>query len=69
MLEGCCKFQNVTVVPGDVLVVRTGWIEALLEHPEEVRSSKMAQCTGVSREVAILKWHWEHGVAAVASDV
>lgn len=71
-LEDVAKEQKVEFREGDVLIVRTGWtaaysalsLEEKLALPErEVRAS-----CGVEASVEALKWHWDHGFAAVASD-
>ncbi|KAI9638641.1 putative cyclase-domain-containing protein [Dioszegia hungarica] len=71
-LESCAAESRVVFKPGDILIVRTGWTEAFFGISEEERQSlphrqKRGSC-GVSSDPEVLRWHWENGIAAVASD-
>lgn len=64
--------QDVTFRGGDILLIRTGWLEAYQalsdaeKHalPErEIRAS-----CGVEASEETVRWHWERAFAAVASD-
>jgi hypothetical protein len=72
MLRGCAEDAGVKFQPGDVLLVRTGWTEAYLAlSPEERRKlpeRKVRASCGVSQTEDVLRWHWDNGIAAVASD-
>ncbi|GAB7336651.1 hypothetical protein MBLNU13_g10335t1 [Cladosporium sp. NU13] len=71
-LKAVAKLQQVDFQPGDILLIRTGWVEeynkldpkAKSELPDrEVRAS-----CGVQASYEMLKWHWDNAFAAVASD-
>ncbi|WWC64903.1 uncharacterized protein I303_107517 [Kwoniella dejecticola CBS 10117] len=72
MLEACAKESNVSFRSGDILLVRTGFTEAFLGLTEAERmdlpNRKVRGYCGVSQTEDILRWHWENGIAAVASD-
>ncbi|KAJ5687515.1 hypothetical protein N7536_010134 [Penicillium majusculum] len=64
--------QRVTFRQGDVLVIRTGWTAAYsqLTDAEKERlggRDDRASC-GVEATEAAIRWHWEQGFSAVASD-
>lgn len=64
--------QRVTFRRGDVLVIRTGWTAAYsqLTDAEKERlggRDDRASC-GVEATEAAIRWHWEQGFSAVASD-
>ncbi|WWC92013.1 uncharacterized protein L201_006967 [Kwoniella dendrophila CBS 6074] len=72
MLEECAKESKVVFESGDILLVRTGFTEACLNLTEEERTElpkrKVRNYCGVAQTEDVLKWHWENGIAAVASD-
>ncbi|PYI30071.1 putative cyclase [Aspergillus indologenus CBS 114.80] len=64
--------QKVTFRRGDVLLIRTGWTAAYtqLSHEEKEQlggRDDRASC-GVEATEEAIRWHWERGFAAVASD-
>jgi len=72
-LEDCARAQGVSLRPGDILLVRTGWLrwyleasqeerEALARGPEGLRSPGL----GPAEETA--RYLWDQRVAAVAAD-
>ncbi|WVQ82259.1 hypothetical protein IAT38_004387 [Cryptococcus sp. DSM 104549] len=71
-LQACAAAQGVSFLPGDVLVVRTGYTEAVIdlsdEERDELRKRGVNGCCGVDPSTECIKWHWENGFAAVASD-
>lgn len=68
-LDGCIAYQGNNIQSGDVLLIRTGWQEAFYAVEAEKRLAIRNQGTGMKRGEEMLRWHWEKGVAAVASDV
>jgi len=62
MLEETCHRQLVEVRPGDILLIRTGWLSAWLADPatRRRRQSGLAATT--------IPWLAEHEVAMVAAD-
>lgn len=70
MLKGCVAHQGTVIEPGDILLVRTGWTEAFSAlSPEEKERCKLLPDCGMERGEEMLRWHWDQGLAAVASDV
>lgn len=64
--------QGVTFRRGDILVIRTGWVAAYsqLTDTEKERlggRDDRASC-GVEATEEAIRWHWEQGFSAVASD-
>ncbi|WVR09352.1 hypothetical protein IAU60_006418 [Kwoniella sp. DSM 27419] len=72
LLEGCAREAGVQFAPGDILLVRTGFTEAFLgltqAEREELPDRKVRHYCGVAQTEDVLRWHWENGIAAVASD-
>jgi kynurenine formamidase len=60
-LDEILQDQTTTVSPGDVVVVRTGWMRNFAASPDAVAESSGLgwQCAG---------WLYDHGIAAVAAD-
>lgn len=73
-LEACAEESGVVFRPGDILLVRIGWTEAYLALSEdERRAVKDRQGPGVGQGgvqqgEAMLRWHWDNGIAAVVGD-
>ncbi|KAJ5096395.1 hypothetical protein NUU61_005751 [Penicillium alfredii] len=64
--------EGVTFRRGDILVIRTGWVAAYsqLTDTEKKRlggRDDRASC-GVEATAEAIRWHWEQGFSAVASD-
>ncbi|EJD42942.1 hypothetical protein AURDEDRAFT_126090 [Auricularia subglabra TFB-10046 SS5] len=71
-LEAVAKHQGVEFRHGDVLVVRTGYTEALTElgadeQPKALSSGK--GCIGVHGSVDTARWVWNKHFAAVSGDM
>ncbi len=64
--------QRVTFLPGDILLIRTGWTEEYnrLTSEEKLHLARREQrCfVGVKPSAEIIRWHWDCQFAAVASD-
>ena len=71
-LIGCAADHGIEFVPGDILLVRTGFTEAFdALSPEEKESWSTVPeqgWIGVETTVDSIRWHWENGFAAVAAD-
>ena len=71
-LEDCAKEASISIQPGDILLVRTGYIDALMALPERERNSLTGSgvraWSGVQPSKEVMKWHWENGIAAVVTD-
>ncbi|KAF2152248.1 hypothetical protein K461DRAFT_321288 [Myriangium duriaei CBS 260.36] len=71
-LRAVAESQHVSFHPGDVLLIRTGWLQSYHSLPgtaqtalphREVRSS-----CGVEASEEAIRWHWDNQFAAVGSD-
>ncbi|CDS02700.1 hypothetical protein LRAMOSA00105 [Lichtheimia ramosa] len=71
-LQQVAEAQNVTFKEGDILIVRTGWMEAF----ERVGSQGLAEimdinhphCAGVKAGDDTFRWIWNNHFSAVAAD-
>jgi kynurenine formamidase len=63
-MEACLKAQSVRAGEGDILLLRTGWIQLFLDHGD--RDAYMASEPGIGLEVT--EWLHRNGIAFVASD-
>lgn len=68
-LEMVAAEQKVKFMPGDILLIRMGWMAAHLKTPEVMAGAKVPQCIGLKACQKTFKWLWDHQFAAVASDV
>ncbi|WVW86489.1 hypothetical protein I302_108537 [Kwoniella bestiolae CBS 10118] len=68
----CAKESNVSFANGDILLVRTGFTEDFLKLSDDERAQlpkrKVRGYCGVDQSEDVLRWHWDNGIAAVASD-
>lgn len=62
--------QGVELQPGDVLCIRTGWIEAYRRLPLEDRLELVGnlRVTGLSGSDAVARYLWDNRISAVALD-
>ncbi len=71
-LEATLEDQGTTLEQGDILLVRTGWIEWYCSLKPEQRSNyaSMANfaCPGLEPGLETARWLWDRHVAAVAAD-
>lgn len=70
-LKAIAKEQGVTFHPGDILLVRSGWIhgyEALSQSEREAMAGREPSFAGVEAGPETLRWLWENQFAAVAGD-
>ena len=70
MLREVMRNQNVVVEPGDILALRTGWTQLVLDmHGEPEKSILQNASAGLdSRDPALLDWIAASGVAAIVAD-
>lgn len=76
MLAACADHQGVALHPGDILLVRTGWLrwylnDATAEQKEEISGKATAaklKAPGLGPTEAMAEFLWDHRVAAVAAD-
>lgn len=70
-LQQILEFQKVKVLPGDILLIRTGWTELYESMSFENRvklSSEPLKISGLKNEEAMLSWLWNSGVVGIAAD-
>ncbi|KAH8882308.1 hypothetical protein GQ53DRAFT_753780 [Thozetella sp. PMI_491] len=69
-IDAVAKHQGVEFKPGDILIIRTGYTEAL-ENPTPEIFGKMQQGTlsGVHGAEETARWVWDKRFAAVAGDM
>lgn len=62
--------QGTTLLPGDILCLRFGWIKSYLELDAASRESLMERptCAGLSADAGTAEFLWNHQVAALVSD-
>lgn len=64
------EVASVEVRPGDLLLVRTGWLTwwRSLAHDDQVEAAKDVRACGLAAEEETARWLWDQGFAAVAAD-
>lgn len=74
-LDQTLKAQATEVWPGDIVLVRTGWVGYYLALRQAGRDSLRSgatdatlSCAGLSQGDSMPRWLWNHQVAAVAAD-
>jgi len=71
-LKGALKAQGSRLKPGSVVLVRTGWMQAYLGAPAEVKQAMGAlenvRACGLDASREMVAWLWDNRVAAIASD-
>jgi kynurenine formamidase len=70
-LEETRAAQGVTVQPGDIVLIRFGWLRWYLEEAcPEVRANLQAEQVhpGLEQSHDVLAWLWDHRVSLVAGD-
>lgn len=72
VLKGCVDDQHLVIRPGDVLIVHTGFTDAYLGCSDQERQALVDRDVrgwcGVEASEEMVRWHWECGFAAVATD-
>lgn len=71
-LEQVATAQGVTFEEGDILMVRTGWMEQFQnlgqKALEKIGNPEHPSCAGVKACEETFEWVWNNHFAAVASD-
>lgn len=65
-LDAALAWQGSSVQPGDILLIRTGWLQHLRQSPQ--RSGGPLQSPGLRQSEDTAAWLWDHQVAMVAAD-
>ncbi|KAH7038364.1 uncharacterized protein B0I36DRAFT_316058 [Microdochium trichocladiopsis] len=64
--------QKVEFRPGDILFIRTGWLESYrglsIEQRRALPDRAIRSSCGVEASLEAIRWHWDNRFAAVASD-
>jgi hypothetical protein len=70
-VQACLAAQKVTLRQGDVLLVRMGWVRALLDAPDlEARDALVRpwSCSGLSGNLEMWEFLWNARIGALAAD-
>ncbi|KAI8289519.1 hypothetical protein K4K60_008448 [Colletotrichum sp. SAR11_57] len=71
-LKSVASAQKVHFRPGDILLVRTGWLEAYralsVDQQAALPRRQVRSSCGVEATEESIQWHWDNAFAAVASD-
>jgi hypothetical protein len=69
-LRACLKWQGTAIGPGDMLLVRSGWLTAFLEADLTQRRSlfKREDYSGVSGSEEMWAFLWDFRIAGIVSD-
>lgn len=69
-LKDCLTVSGVELSPGDVLLIRTGWLEFFLNQSQEGRERIFRDRvhSGLAGDLSMWKFLWDSQVAAVAAD-
>jgi kynurenine formamidase len=69
-LETCLDAEGLALEPGDILLVRTGWVADYLAASREARDGILGRRTfsGLSGAQDMWAFLWERRIAAVAAD-
>ncbi|KDA04867.1 hypothetical protein DC31_04385 [Microbacterium sp. CH12i] len=74
LLEEVAAQEGVRFREGDILLVRTGWVEGYRAAPDEVRQAMAGtigngfECPGLESSQQMAQWLWDAGIAGITSD-
>lgn len=71
VLDACVAEQNVEIRPGDMLLIRTGWIDYLLntlDYSGRVGIRENLRSPGLEQSHAVLEWLWDRQISLIAAD-
>jgi kynurenine formamidase len=66
-LDGALAWQHLESRPGDIVLLRFGWVEAYLTWTADERAARRAK-PGLLQAEETMEWLWDHQVALVAAD-
>ncbi|CAO1624305.1 unnamed protein product [Sympodiomycopsis kandeliae] len=69
-IRNCAQAQGIVFHRGDILLIRTGWIE-WYEHAsdqERKEASSRGQYPGLTQDEDLQEYLWNHHISAIASD-
>jgi kynurenine formamidase len=69
-LDATAAAQGTTIAPGDILLVRTGWITWYegRARAERVAWAEKPMSMGLAADLEMRSWLWDHQLVAVAAD-
>lgn len=68
-IEGCLAAQGSTLEPGDIVLVRTGWLQYWNETGKSLpRGDEPPRCPGLVNDSSIAEFLWNQRVSAIAGD-
>lgn len=65
-LDAALNWQGTSIRPGDILMIRTGWLQHFRSAPERIDG--VLRSPGLEQSEATAAWLWDHQVAVAASD-
>jgi kynurenine formamidase len=77
LMEEIAAFQNVEFRPGDILLLRTGWLHWYLQQDQAERDKLKGtlhpnegglECPGLDAHRETAAWLWDHKIPAVSAD-
>ncbi len=70
VLDSTARQQGVRMLPGDIVLIRTGWAGHYVGLTESQRAeyNKVRKGAGLAQEEATVRWLWDHQVAVIAAD-
>jgi kynurenine formamidase len=71
LLNAVAADQNVTFQSGDILLIRTGWLDAYFNHFDADHRAVLAKKTiapGLEQRFTSLAWLWNNQFSVIASD-
>jgi len=71
-LQGALATQGARLQPGAILLVRTGWMQAYLNAPQDAKNTmsfmRTLKAAGLDPSREMVEWFWDNRVAAVGTD-
>ena len=70
-LEAIIRFENLQPRPGDILIVRSGFVKRYNESTEQQQIDgvqKQHNFIGIQGSEQMVEWLWDHHFAAIAGD-
>lgn len=68
IMEKCAASQGVEVLPGDVVLLRTGWARFWNDPPRYITGGRGSQAAGPGPEIDGARWLSRRGIFAAGSD-
>jgi kynurenine formamidase len=69
-LHAALAEQRTEIKPGDILLIRLGWLQYYLSAAPEIRRgyAEKARLPGIETSVEVVRWLWNAHIAAIATD-